>query len=122
MRASAIIERVLRDHPESRSSDKELYILVWEQMGFFMSESQKAKFRDLTSSETIRRIRQKLQEQGRYPANDRIKRHRNSRSQEVQQQMPQTKPERVEPLLDRLHPEEVAAAKRIVEPEQTTLI
>lgn len=99
MRASAITEDVLREHPNTRSSDRELYILVWERYGFFMSLAQKAKFRDLPSSETIRRVRQKLQEQGVYIAADRVRRHRNFKSMEVQQKMPQTKPEKVEPLL-----------------------
>lgn len=100
MRASVIIERTLRDHPDTRSSDKELYILVWEHYGFFMSASQKAKFRDLPSSETIRRIRQKLQEKGSYPADEKIRKHRKFKGLEVQQKMPQTRPEKIEPILN----------------------
>jgi hypothetical protein len=118
MRANVIIEGVLRDHPDSRSSDKELYILVWEQFGFFMSESQKAKFRELPSSETIRRVRQKLQEEGKYTAAERVRRHRNRKSQEVQQRMPTTKSDKVEPLLEAIDngdmAEASAAAKRII--------
>lgn len=122
MRASAIIEGVLRDHPETRSSDRELYIQVWENYGFHMSEGQKAKFRELPSSETIRRVRQKLQEQGHYAATERVKRHRNFKSMEVQQKMPQTRPEKVEPLLESVMSEAVGRAKQIVLPEQTSLI
>lgn len=118
MRASAIIEGVLRDHPDTRSSDRELYILVWEKLGFFMSDSQKAKFRELPSSETIRRVRQKLQEQGRYAASERVKQHRNFKGMEVQQKMPQTQPEKVEPLLETAMPGLAAAAKRVVDSEQ----
>lgn len=128
MRASAIIEGVLRDAPASRSSDRELYILVWEKYGFFMSATQKAKFRELPSSETIRRVRQKLQEQGHYAATDRVRRHRSQKGQEVQQRMPTTKPDKVEPMLEQINPptvdpHTVKAAKRIVNGgEQTSLI
>lgn len=108
MRASVIIENMLRDYPATRDSDRELYLKVWEQYGFILSDAQRAKFRDLPSSETIRRVRQKLQEQGLYKAQERIRRHRKFKGLEVQQKMPQTKPERVEPLLENRDHEQTA--------------
>lgn len=100
MRVSNIIEDVLREDVGARSSDKELYLQVWERLGFYLSDTQKAKFRNLPSTETIRRVRQKLQEQGFYLATDRVRRSRHFKSLEVQQRIPQTKPERVEPMLE----------------------
>lgn len=123
MRASVIIETVLKESPETRSSDKELYIKVWEHYGFYMSESQKAEFRELPSSETIRRIRQKLQEKGQYQASEKIARHRHVKSQEVQQRMPTTKPEKIQPMLEDIMPRAVSASKEIVDGmEQSKLL
>jgi len=112
MRVSYLIEDVLKENVGARSSDKELYIAVWERLGFYLSETQKAKFRDLPSTETIRRVRQKLQEQGFYQATDGVRRSRNFKSLEVQQRMPKTRPEKVEPLLENF----------TKEPTQSTLL
>lgn len=118
MRANVIIKRVLDSHPETRSSDRELYIKVWEEFGFYMSESQKAKFRELPPSETIRRIRQKLQEQGKYPALETVRKHRKSKGMQMRQQMPSLKAHKIEPLLDQ---REVEHAKK-TPVNQTSLI
>lgn len=89
------IERVLREHPETRSSDKTLILRVWEMYGFGLSEAQKEIFMKLPQAETIRRVRQKLQEQGKYQANDQVKRQRNWKSMVAQQRMPTTKPDKL---------------------------
>jgi hypothetical protein len=118
MRAGAIIEGVLRDAPDTRSSDSSLYIEVWEKLGFFMSESQKAKFHDLPTAETISRVRRKLQQEGKYLATKKVRDHRNFKGMEVQQKMPTTPSDKVEPLLNAIHDGDMqratTAAKKIV--------
>lgn len=99
MRADIITERALKNAPRARSDDKELLLLVWESYGLYLSETQRAKLKAAPSMETIVRIRRKLQEQGLYIATDRVRRNRNFKAMEVQQRMPTTKPEKIEPLL-----------------------
>lgn len=100
MRVTPIVKRVLRDKERTRNSDKELLLACWEEMGFYLSESQRAKFREMPSTETIRRIRQKIQQGGEYMAKDKIKHEREIKSQEMQQNSPSAKPERLELLLE----------------------
>lgn len=105
MRANVVIEKVLRDNVHSdvspRDSDKELTIQVMEHYGLWLSETQKAKFRNLPFAlESIRRTRQKFQEQGQYTASQFVRRHRKFKSMEVQQKMPQTAPEKVQGLIE----------------------
>lgn len=101
MRASAVIERVLRDHPETRSSDKELYIRMFEYYGLFLNDRQKAKFRELPFVlESIRRTRQKFQEAGKYEATEKVKDFRKYKSMEVQQRIPITKPSDIQRILE----------------------
>lgn len=100
MRITNIVRNILRDSPETRNSDKELIIQTWGQLGFYLSERQLAKFRQLPSTETIRRIRQKIQEKGEYQATTPVSKSRQLKSHIVQQNEPQAKPERLELLLE----------------------
>lgn len=62
------VERILREYPQTRSDDRKLMLKVWESYGLYLSESQQQKFmgHNIPSTETIRRTRQRLQEQGLY--------------------------------------------------------
>lgn len=93
------VEEVLSYSRQARNSDKELLLQFMQNSGMNLSLVQMEKFRNMPSSETIRRIRQKLQEGGKYVADQKIKRERNYRSYAMQQQMPQAKPEQVEQIL-----------------------
>lgn len=88
MRTHIIVENVLARNEKARNSDKILFLAVWEEMGFYLSDTQKQRFLSLPSSESITRVRRKLQEQGRYPATERIKKSRELKSMIVQQNMP----------------------------------
>lgn len=101
MRVSDTVESVLMLQETTRSSDRLLLIKVWEAHGFFMSETQKAKFMDLPSAETVRRIRQKLQEQGKYPASEYVRKQRKFKGMQVQQMIPKVKIEKVEELIQK---------------------
>src|ERR1035437_7854235 len=67
------IKEILKDYPETRDSDKLLILKVWESEGLFLSDDRRDTFLKLTASETIRRSRQRLQEQGYYKSTQRVK-------------------------------------------------
>ena len=98
MRVSNIVQKVLGYSREARNSDKVLLLKVWEECGLYLTETQKLKFKDMPSAETIRRIRQKFQEKGMYLAGQRIGRERKFKSFRMQQMNP--KEDKVENLLE----------------------
>lgn len=54
----------------------------------------------MPSLETLRRVRQKIQEGGKYPATDLVKRERKFKSLQMQQQAPSYKAEGLERTLN----------------------
>lgn len=100
MRVTQLVERVLRDQPETRSSDKKLILAVWEEQGLYLSESQKARFMSLPSTETIRRIRQKEQELGKFKADRVVKDFRYWKSLTMQQNTPSAMPKTIENVIE----------------------
>ena len=87
-----LVGKVLRDVPDTRDSDRLLILEVWEREGLILNPIQREQFMQVSSTETIRRVRQKYQEEGLYPAQDKIKKERDYRSWEMQQVMPSVKP------------------------------
>ncbi len=67
-----IVEEVLNDYPETRNSDKTLILAVWEKYGLILNEEQRQIFNKLPSTESIRRTRQKFQEENKYKADHEI--------------------------------------------------
>lgn len=101
MKISDIVAKALNDDPQARSDDRKLLLGVWAEQGLILLESQRSIFMyQIASSETIRRIRQKLQEQGKYVAAEPIRRHRKFRGLQVQQAIPKTKPEKIDQLIN----------------------
>jgi hypothetical protein len=72
MKIKEQVESILKYDPASRNSDKRLLVIYMQKAGMNLTPEQIEKFKDLPSTETIRRIRQKLQEQGKYPAKEEI--------------------------------------------------
>jgi Spy/CpxP family protein refolding chaperone len=99
MRVNILVERILADHEQARNSDKYLQLVVWHKMGLVLTPEQRAKFMDMPSAETIRRIRQKLQEHGKYKAADKISNERQWKALVMQQNVPTASSERVEGIL-----------------------
>jgi hypothetical protein len=62
-RTSATVEKLLRDNVATRSDDILLILKVWEQEGLTLTPEQTIKFRQVSKPETIRRTRQKIQEE-----------------------------------------------------------
>ncbi len=100
MKVSKVVEQVLSTSREARNSDKELLLRVMERFGLFLSESQRQKFLAMPQFETIRRIRQKIQESGKYLADQTIRRERTFKGLSMQQQSPNLNQDRVERVID----------------------
>lgn len=88
MNVSEAVEQALRLSEEARNTDKILILQVWESLGLHLTSQQRQKFIDLPSSESITRIRRKIQEQERYPAVHKIKKARELKNAIIQQNMP----------------------------------
>ncbi|MDP4227191.1 MAG: hypothetical protein Q8910_12495 [Bacteroidota bacterium] len=87
MKTRQKVEQILKDYPATRDSDRELR----KQYGrtFYGLTEEQVKVFDLfqTDFETIRRNRQKIQEEGLYPANKEVKQFRDDRQDEVKDEM-----------------------------------
>lgn len=72
LKISEQVENILRVSHAARNSDRELLILYMAKFGMGLTKEQEDKFRKMPSTETIRRTRQALQEQGKYPADKEV--------------------------------------------------
>ncbi len=69
MKTKALVSQVLLSYHIARNSDRYLILHVWERQGLVLNPEQRKLFlRDVSSPETIRRMRQKFQEQGLFEA------------------------------------------------------
>lgn len=87
------VERLLRDEPETRESDLLLIFRVWEQDGQVIPAELKQAVTSgrVSSFETIRRTRQKLQENGAYKATEPTRRARAYKASAMRRDMPEIK-------------------------------
>jgi hypothetical protein len=76
MRTKDKVARVLDQKPEARDNDKLLMLYVWQIEGLHLSERQIEKFKNASSPESIRRMRQKFQEEGQYLASPEVEERR----------------------------------------------
>lgn len=76
MRVKDKVARVLSQKPETRDNDKLLMLYVWQIEGLHLSDSQLEKFKNASSPESIRRMRQKMQEEGQYRASEAVEQKR----------------------------------------------
>jgi hypothetical protein len=78
------VERVLADEAETRANDRALIMKVWEFEGLHLSETQKRLFLEKVSSpESVRRTRQKLQEAGHYLPSKKVQEFRKELDQKT---------------------------------------
>lgn len=99
MRVNELVESTLKFYPIARNSDKMLTLLVWKRLGFNLTPAQRAHFMQLPSTESIRRVRQKLQEQGFYSASQPVQQRRQDRAQIVKQNAPTADSEQLDNLI-----------------------
>lgn len=82
------VEGILKASKQARNSDKELILIYMQKAGMDLDQRQLNIFRDLPAFETLRRIRQKLQESGKYEADKPVKENRKFKAMQMQQQAP----------------------------------
>jgi hypothetical protein len=93
------VKNLLAYSKDARNSDKELYILYLQRAGMEMTKEQIQLIREMPSFETIRRVRQKVQEAGEYLADEPVRKARDNKSMEMQQNMPKASASRTEQIL-----------------------
>lgn len=91
MNVSDSVERILREWPETRDSDNKLIVAFFQLRGANFTRKQ-MDLLESVSFESIRRSRQKIQEEGRYPATERVKKARKFKAMRVQQIAPKASP------------------------------
>lgn len=99
------VESILKHDRWSRNSDKRLLVVYLQKAGMQLTDRQIDLFMELPSMETLRRTRQALQMQGKYPADPEIEQHRFNKYKQVKQKIQNESPEE---LLE-------AQGKRVVE-------
>lgn len=92
------VENILAVSRMARNSDTELLIIYLQKAGMNLTPHQVDLFKTLPSTETIRRVRQKIQQSGRYLADQKIANTRKFKAMQMQQNAPIAKPERIEQL------------------------
>ena len=101
MRTLPVVEYVLLNYRSARDSDIDLIIRVWQQEGLKLTYQQTELLKDKCSKpETIRRLRQKLQEQGEYKASEKVDEARFTKSVETRQSIGVTSPKETEEVLN----------------------
>lgn len=84
----------------ARNSDRHLLIEFMQISGMDLSPMQQEIFLHLPSLESVRRVRQKLQEKGVYPADEKIAKERDYKAMRMQQMTPGAKPETIERIIE----------------------
>lgn len=97
------IRSILRVSHKSRNSDLELWIIFAQKSGMNLSQYQIDKLRLMPSFETIRRTRQKIQEQGDLRADPEVEERRYEKFKQVRGEIGSSQPESVEEQLNRLN-------------------
>ena len=87
------VENILEASHNARNSDIELQIIYMQKAGMHLSSSQIAVLKEMPSFETLRRIRQKLQEHGKYPADPEVNERRYRRFKKVRENISTVGPE-----------------------------
>ena len=63
MKLYTVVKKILEDLPQARNSDRVLSWIIWEQSGLIFEEHiTKSDFLHASSSESIGRVRRKIQE------------------------------------------------------------
>lgn len=84
----------------ARNSDRHLFLEFMQAGGMELSPKQQEIFLHMPSLESARRVRQKLQENGEFPADAKIATERDYKSMRMQQMTPSAKPESIEKVID----------------------
>lgn len=97
------VRYLLKNHPKTRNSDKELIIQYLQYAGAELSPKQIAIIQ-ATVFESVTRCRRKIQEGGEYPADKSIAKEREYKAQRVQQIAPAAKPQYIADTIEETQP------------------
>lgn len=100
MKIKEKVERILTQSRQARNSDRHLLIAYMQAEGMELTPEQVEIFTHMASLETVRRIRQKLQEDGKYLADQSVKQERDFKSHQMEQTMPGSTPADVERIME----------------------
>lgn len=93
------VRNILRASELARNYDRELLLIYMEKSGMELTERQKRIFREMPSFETIRRIRQKIQEEGHFLPNVAVGRARKLRGYVMRQNIVGAGADKVERII-----------------------
>lgn len=82
------VEAILKYDVASRSSDKRLVVIFLQKSGLDLTEEQIKKFYAMDDLWTVRRCRQKIQEEGKYLATKEVEDYRYKRFKQVRETIP----------------------------------
>lgn len=94
-----LIKNILMNNVKARDSDNEIIIEIIRKLGVFLTDAQEEKLRSI-NFESIRRTRQKIQQQGLYQPSPEVAKQRRLKAMIVQQNAPIASPDRLEYLTD----------------------
>lgn len=94
------VSAILSRSKIARNSDRHLLLEFMQVMGMELKPYQQELFLSLPSLESVRRVRQKLQENGKYLADEKIAHERDYKSMRMQQMTPGASPETIEKVID----------------------
>ncbi|OUJ18298.1 hypothetical protein AMET1_1209 [Methanonatronarchaeum thermophilum] len=92
----AAVEQTLKNNKKARNNDTYLTLLVLEKLGYaeynythdhYQITIGQKELHEMPALESIRRTRQKLQQQGKYPPTQQNQQHRKQQEQKVRQKM-----------------------------------
>lgn len=93
------VKNILEASHAARNSDMELHIIYMQKSGMNLTQGQIATFRSIAPQWTIRRIRQKLQQQGQFSADQAVNEFRYKQFKKVRSEIAYETPETVHQLL-----------------------
>lgn len=95
---TVLVEQMLQQEQKYRDSDKELIIAVLDHMGMNLTPEQREILKSV-NFESIRRYRQKLQEEGKYSPSVSVGKRRKLKSMIIEQNAPTAKPVYLDDLI-----------------------
>jgi hypothetical protein len=100
MKISQQVENILASSRQARNSDKSLLLIYMQKSGMNLTPRQVSIFLEMPSRETLRRVRQKIQERGQYTADSSVKKVRDYKSLVVSQNAPTASPKTIERIIE----------------------
>lgn len=101
MNTTQRVRSILNASRKARNSDKELYLIYMQKSGVNLSQHQIEKIREMPNFESIRRIRQKIQEAGELRADKETEDRRFEKYRQTRGEIGISSPESAEELLNR---------------------